>query len=537
MSLFDDASLVLTPNGYKEGKLYSIKPTDGSGDLDVVRATTATRVNSEGLIEVVPRNLITYSNDFTTWVGSGYITPNYAISPDGSNNASRCLFTGASQILSKASSLSTGVACSATMYVKGTAGETIQLAAGGADTLHTLNGNWQRLETNKTSLNSTILLNTFGGSTARDLLVWGAQLEAGSVATSYFPTTDRLNIPRLDYTNGSCPSILVEPQRTNVLLRSEEFDNAYWINNGATIIANDTTSPDGTTNADRLTATGGGFGIVRFSTWNATNKVASCFVKANTSNIFRIANVSASGGSVTFNLSTLNITATTGFTGTIEVFKDGWFRCTAIDTLGRSGTFSLGVTSVSESVYIWGAQLEAGSYATSYIPTVGSTVTRNADVISKTGISDLINSTEGVLYAEIKGFISQDTIEPNRYITLTNGTSNERVALLLGGNINQLRAIIYSSTQSINLSFTTSLTDVKQYNKLAVKYKSGDYAFFLNGVKIGGSIITNAFSANTLNDLSFDVGGGTQQFRGNTKDVRVYNTALTDLQLQQLTTI
>ena len=180
-------------------------------------------------------------------------------------------------------------------------------------------------------------------------------------------------------------------------------------------------------------------------------------------------------------------------------------------------------------------QLEQGSYATSYIPTSGSAVTRSADACNNGGNEQVINSTEGVLYAEIKGFISQDTIEPNRYITITNGTSNERVALLLGGNSNQLRAVIYSSTQSVNLSFTTSLTDVKQYNKLAVKYKSGDYAFFLNGVKIGGSTETSIFSENTLNDFSFDVGGGTQQFRGMVKGAKLYNTALTDQELIALT--
>jgi len=197
---------------------------------------------------------------------------------------------------------------------------------------------------------------------------------------------------------------------------------------------------------------------------------------------------------------------------------------------------SLGGTTAG-NIYMQYAQVEEGSYPTSYIPTQGSAVTRIADVCNNSGNEQVINSSEGVLYAEIKGFISLDTIEPNRYITLTNGTSNERIALLLGGNNNQLRAIAYSNTQSINLSFTTSLTEVKQFNKLAVKYKSGDYAFFLNGVKIGGSSETNIFSSNTFNDLSFDVGGGTQQFRGIVKDIRVYNTALTDQELQALTTI
>ena len=142
-----------------------------------------------------------------------------------------------------------------------------------------------------------------------------------------------------------------------------------------------------------------------------------------------------------------------------------------------------------------------------------------------------------MLFAEIKSFISTDTVDQNRYITLTNGTSNERVALLFGGNNNQLRAIIFSSTQSINLSFSTTATETKQFNKLAVRYKSGDYAFYLNGVKIGSSTESSIFSANTLSDLSFDVGGGTQQFRGKCKQLIVFNEALSDSELQALTTI
>ena len=282
MSLFESASLVVTPNGTKASKLYAIKPTDGSGDLTVTRATTARRVNSAGLIE--------------------------------------------------------------------------------------------------------------------------------SVAT---------NVPRLDYTNSTCPSILVEPQSTNVLTYSEQFGTS-WVNNGATIISNDTTAPDGNLTADRLTATGGAFGVVKFSTWTATNKVSSCFVKANTSNLFRIANVSGGGGSVTFNLSTQAITATTGFTGSIEALPNGWFRCVAIDTLARSGTFSIGVTAVSESVYIWGAQLEAGSYATSYIPTTTASVTRNTDIILKNSISSLIGQTEGTIFYD--GFFGDTPNQVFLYLQQTGST-------------------------------------------------------------------------------------------------------------------
>jgi hypothetical protein len=174
------------------------------------RSTSATRVNKQGLIEVVPNNepridflndskgalllepartnLVTNSNDFTSWINSGsYITAEYGISPDGSQNASRCLFTDTNQTLSKI--IGTNGTLSYSIYVKGVKGETINISmASGSDNSFTLNGEWQRLSYSNTVTNSTLNINTFGGQTARDLLIFGAQLEQGRYATSYIPT-------------------------------------------------------------------------------------------------------------------------------------------------------------------------------------------------------------------------------------------------------------------------------------------------------------------------------------------------------------
>jgi len=137
-----------------------------------------------------------------------------------------------------------------------------------------------------------------------------------------------------------------------------------------------------------------------------------------------------------------------------------------------------------------------------------------------------------VLYAEIESLANDTT---NRYITLTNGTSNERVALLLSANNNQLRAIIFSASQSINISFSTTVTSSLQFNKLAVRYKSGEYAFYLNGSSIGTNTDSNIFASNTLNDLSFNVGNGTLPFYGKCKALAVFNEALSDAELNNLT--
>ena len=354
---------------------------------------------------------------------------------------------------------------------------------------------------------------------------------------SVIEITDDTNLPRIDYTGG-VGHWLFEPQSTNLITYSEDISQSSWVKQSAgvalspVVTASYAISPDGGLNASRVIFnTGGGSTSSDFSQINDPvvvsigNVTTSVYIKSNTASNYTMSLLNAFG-------SYTSILVTTE-----------WQRFqVSVAAVSTSSSFRLrlrpteGTSSVAD-VLVWGAQVEEQSYATSYIPTSGSTVTRLQDAANGAGSSDLINSTEGVLYAEVASFISLDTTEPNRYITLTNGTSNQRIALLLGGNPNQLRAIAYSNTQSINLSFTTSLTDAKQFNKLAIKYKSGDYAFFLNGIKIGGSTETNIFTANTLNDLSFDVGGGTQKFRGKVKCVAVYKEALTDAELTCLTTI
>ena len=323
------------------------------------------------------------------------------------------------------------------------------------------------------------------------------------------------NEPRIDFKDDSNGALLLEPSRSNLVTYSEDFSQSYWSKLNSTIISNQAISPSGNLDADKLVDNtvdnSHRFIGTGFST-TSVNYTASIFVKKDEIK-YAYLRVNDSGGtyiSGTFDLQDGIVTQEENGDLSIENFGNGWYRIigTAISNANglsylelrtsKTPIYSNYIGNGSDGLYIWGAQLEQGSYPTSYIPTSGSAVTRLADTCNNSGNDQVINSSEGVLYAEIKGFISQDTIEQNRYITITNGTSNERVALLLGGNPNQLRAIIYSSAQSINLSFTTSLTDVKQYNKLAVKYKSGDYAFFLNGVKIGSSTITNAFSENTM---------------------------------------
>ena len=181
--------------------------------FDFSRGSTATVVNKDGLIETVgsgePRidykdntkgalllepsrtNLVPYSEDFSQWNKSNVaitITTNYGLSPDGLNNSSRVQFTDASQHINISTSLGTGVTSTGSVYIKGTLGEIIRFDTGGVGGLKTLTGDWQRIEVTSTSVSSLLLINTFGGATARDIQVFGAQCEQASYATSYIPT-------------------------------------------------------------------------------------------------------------------------------------------------------------------------------------------------------------------------------------------------------------------------------------------------------------------------------------------------------------
>jgi hypothetical protein len=363
MSLFDEASILITPNAVKAGKLYSIKPTDGSGDLSVVRATTATRVNSAGLIETVSAN-----------------------------------------------------------------------------------------------------------------------------------------IPRLDYSNGSCPSILVEPQRTNVLTYSNEFSNAAWSKNTGAILANNATSPEGITNASKLVGV-----ALTTQQWiyrlnapivSGSQYTFSIFAKKGEYNFIQLRNLNNIDANTVFDLNTGTVYITSTGTAKIENYGNGWYRCSVTATATLTGNSHIYVNlstngtgqqsflgNGTSGVFIYGAQHEAGANATSYIPTLASAVTRNADVISKTGISSLIGQTEGAFFIDFEK-TNNDNVALGGYfrMDINNGTTSNRI--LFGFDLNQINATVISGG-SIQASITTTGTRTQQRIKAVFVYKLNDFALYVNGVLIG----------------------------------------------------
>jgi hypothetical protein len=421
-TLLDTASLIVTPNGAKSGKLYSVVPSSGAGDLDVTRATTATRVNSSGLIE--------------------------------------------------------------------------------------------------------------------------------SVGT---------NIPRLDYSNGSCPSILVEPQRTNLALWSSSFDNADWDKTYSLVTANQIVSPSGVQDADKLTENSANeiHGLYNLNPYTSTTTAtSSLFFKKGTRQFFSI-KLQIGGNSYTQVYDSVNATTTsnssnglTSVSSSIVDLGNGWVRATLTGTnpsgaadaytiycLSNSGTPTFNPVNFNPTYqgtgtdygYLWGAQLEAGSYATSYIPTTSASVTRNADVISKTGIGSIFGSA----YTIYGDFINQN-VNNTRLLSLkipSAGNYDNFITIFQNGTA--LAATGNNASSAEQFTITSGSFSLNQRLKFALRCQNNNVAFYINGTQIGV-------------DTSCTIPEVTALFLGNYVDVfgvsvinstAIWNTALTNTQLSQLTTL
>jgi len=538
IGLLKEASLVITPNAYNEGILYDVVPNTTLGDMDVVRATTATRVNSAGLIEVVPRNLLTYSNDFTNvvWVqqaGTSVVSTNN-LSPSGLLDAAKVISNGSNGIYQAPIAVSSSLNNTKSIYLKGVVGGETVLLRDPWQSINTisctLTTEWQRFSLTEIQSGGEAGL-WVKNIPSTGIYIYGAQLESFATATEYFQTTTRLNIPRIDYTNGSCPSLLVEPQRTNLLTYSEQFDDSNWVKAGGTITANVAISPDGTQNADLFNNAN----IYQQRTQaNNTTYCFSVYVKKNTATdvtIGYIDNVTGFvGGDIRYTYSTNSLTIFQSPNGSVSGqavdVGNGWIRIILKYTTIAIVTFNYQYIA-SNGSYVYGTQLEAGAYPTSYIPTVASTVTRNADVISKTGISSLIGQTEGVLFLDLKDAY-------NGYIGLSDNSDANSVLLAFSKQYSALNFYIYANSADIIGTGFVALPSSPM--KLAFKYKSGEIKLFVNGVLAYSNTSAFTFSSNLSffgNGLYW--GGGT--FEGLINSEQLYKTALTDTECINLTTL
>ena len=558
MSLLDSASLIVTPNGYKEGKLYSVIPSDGSGDMSVTRATTATRVNSAGLVELVPYNRFQYSEDFTNAIWSKVNTTitSGQTDPFGTSNASRYLNTANGGFILQSGGLVINEVQTISAWVKSNTGSSqtfIFMANSGAEQSPTLTATnqWQRVTwTFTSSANNNVIL-FYNPSASLDLLIYGTQLVEGSTAKDYQKTETRLNIPRLDYSNGTCPSLLVEPQRTNLLTYSSSFDNAAWTKVQTTTSANVAVSPSGIQDADKLIPNT--TSNIHYSFQNISDTIApwtfSVYAKADGYN--RIILNAYNTNFVGFNLTTGTIESTLGIgvtSANIEDAGNGWYRCSITSTSTSSGVamtmsvFNAAYTNGNvnpifsgngtDGVLVWGAQFESGSYPTSYIPTTSASVTRNADVISKTGISSLIGQTEGTLFVD---FIAEGFADFGTPLCINDGSTANSIWITTFGN-GDIRGEVFGSS-NVQATFTYSGGVVGQRYKLALVYKANDFAMYVNGNLIGTDL-SGTLPIN-LSRVDFDYANASLFVKSalEINAAALWQTRLDNATLAQLTTI
>ena len=420
MSKYDNAGLAMIPSGYKASKVYSVIPNTADGDFDFSRASTATRVNKDGLIE--------------------------------------------------------------------------------------------------------------------------------SVATG----TPRLDYPLIEGVVQDCPALLLEPSRTNLITYSKDFSNAYWskATSDSTpvpiVTPNYAISPDGTQNAERVQLTlptNNEFAVVRRSGINPNATVGSTIYQ---SIYLKATDISQVGKKVdvyiydTTNSSYRRIfnhvltndweriesnnLISFGSTSTSVEYVFGKARANATGQDGTTGTIT---SEAATDFLVWGAQLEAGSYPTSYIPTSGSTVTRAAETCNGAGTSDTFNDSEGVLFAEISA-LADDGAESA--IAIGNGTYDERVIVYTFNNY--IYAFVFAGGVNV-FSLGTTEYNVKEANKIALKYKSGDYSIYINGIEKNSSTSTTTPSG--IDRLNFNDSVSGLHFYGKTKQVLTFNKALTDSELEDLT--
>ena len=417
MSKYDKASLVHIPSGYKSGTLYNVLPNDADGDFDFTRASTATRVDENGLIE--------------------------------------------------------------------------------------------------------------------------------TIATG----TPRLNYPLIDGVVQDNPTLLLEPQRTNILPRSEDFSDSDWTKFDVSVTLQSGVSPDGTSNYYKLIeGTGSSEHYIEDGVTPANGGFSfSVFAKADDYDVFTLRPVHIGSNQGATTDVRFNLTGNGSFsnvpshaTASITKLGNGWYRC--VVNVSLTGN----VTSLKHriqlrnngnayqgdgqrGIYVYGAQLEQGSYSTSYIPTSGSTVTRSADAANGAGTADDFNDSEGVLYANIAALANDLTY---RELGISDGSTDNRVLLSYTNISNQISGTVRVGPVSQGIMNYTS-SSILNENKVCIKYKLNDCSLWVNGFKV--AIDTSVPMPTGLSELAFDDGGGGSDFYGNAKEVIVFNEALSDTELEALT--
>ena len=578
----------MVPSTYEAGKLYNVLPSgnrapdqtgENSGydqtradfDFDRGSNTAATRVNADGLIEKYRENLFTYSNDISNaaWL-KGVITATGGQSGyDGSSDA-WLITKDANAYRAIEHDVNNSGVYTYSVYAKANTLDKIYLRN------QTLNQGAYFNLTNGTAYGVSSLFSsidsvgegwykcsvTFNGSstrlaiyidfdiaTAGSVFVQDFQVEKGLVATDVLTsgaTTGKagvlIDLPRIDYSSGA-GALLLEPSRQQLFPHSEYFDT--WNSDLSEVrTPNSIVSPEGVLNGYTLAANNGGSALNIYDAISVTSGadyVFSVWLKKKTTNEIQLYMYSTSApvgfvsrAEVDFDAGT--ITNLDGSGATIEPYKNGWFRCSVKCTAPAAG-LSNGIynTDGGADVYAYGAQLEAGSYVSSYIPNHGESggVTRAADLCYKMGVSDVIGQTEGTLFYDwVMNHESPNTSEDLYTLTMSDGTGNKMIGV---NNYNNTLVVFIkdTTTQFYDNSYTSGADGARI--KLAIGYANNDIALYINGAQIATD---SSATIPTLSQVRLNTfwNGNLADF-SSVKQLALFNERLTNEELATLTTL
>jgi len=566
----NNASLELGGTNWaeKDASLLGYTVSDDSGRFFPQEFTfsrgsnlAATRIGKTGLIEKGRENLVLQSNSFdTTWAQNRVDLTSGQSGYDGGSNAWQLQSNDASTTYLQQSVAVSGVQ-TISLYAKvGTADYLAFYASSGARAWFNLNsgsisssssnidtqienvGNgWYRCSMSYNASTTYVRIYVadvnanFTSAIGANIYIQDAQLEQGLAASPYIPTTTTTaqagvleNTPRLNYTTGVAnPSLLLEPSRTNLVRYSEYYEGTGWILGTGVLTSNttETTSPEGLYNAAKFVDTNNGAQLYHsgMPVTASTQYTFSFYAKGDIGTPTLAVYDESNGAFILVDIA-------------YSISEDSWTRieetittpvgCTSLRVYPIRGTGS-------GTIYFYGAQVELGSYPTSYIPTYSVSATRGQDTCIKTDATGEINSTEGVLF--IEGKVEEEDSFAVSTLSISDGTDSNRLSILQYRSSPLIRA-------SMNVGGATQF-DMQiggqtrgLYYKIAAVYSENNCSLFINGVKIGNDTSATMPSPNTFNKIGFVIAADQYNYQGNVKQVLLYPTALTDAEAITLTT-